>query len=113
MPKLSNGGLHGGVVVSTIASQREGSRFNLHLGPFCVEFACSVWVLSGYFLPLSKSMHVRLIGVSKFVLRRSVCVCLFESVWTAVPHLSLDDHWDSPPETDRLSGYRKWMDSLL
>ena len=33
-------GLHGGVVVRTVASQREGSRFDPHLGPFCVEFAC-------------------------------------------------------------------------
>jgi len=29
-------GLHGGVVVSTVASQHEGSRFNSQLGPFCV-----------------------------------------------------------------------------
>ena len=40
-------GLHGGVVVSTVASQREGSRFNPHLGPFCVEFACSPRVCVG------------------------------------------------------------------
>ena len=33
-------GLHGGVGVSTVTSQREGSRFDPHLGPFCVEFAC-------------------------------------------------------------------------
>ena len=62
-------GLHGGVVVSAVASQREGSKFNSQLGPFCVESACSpvyAWVLSGYsgFLPLSKNMHVGLIGVS-------------------------------------------------
>lgn len=48
-------GLHGGVVVSTVASQREQR-----------EFACSPgvlygWVLSGFsgFLPLAKNMHVR------------------------------------------------------
>ena len=36
------------------------------------------WVLSGYsgFLPPSKNMHVRLIGVSKTVLR-SECECVF------------------------------------
>ena len=41
------GGLHGGVVVSTVASQREGSRFSSRLGPFCVEFACSPRVCVG------------------------------------------------------------------
>ena len=40
-------GLHGGVVVSTVTSQREGSRFDPHLGPFCVEFACSPRVCVG------------------------------------------------------------------
>ena len=39
--------LHGGVVVSTVASQQEGSRFDPHLGPFCVEFACSPRVCMG------------------------------------------------------------------
>ena len=66
-------GLHGGVVVSAVASQRDGSRFNsrrglsvwsLHVLPVYA------WVLSGYsgFLPPSKNMHVRLIGVSKLSL---------------------------------------------
>ena len=40
-------GLPGGVVFSTGASQREGSRFNTRLGPFCVEFACSPSVCVG------------------------------------------------------------------
>ena len=40
-------GLHGGVVVSTVASQQEGSRFDPHLGPFCVEFVCSPRVCVG------------------------------------------------------------------
>ena len=31
----------------TVASQREGSRFDPHLGPFCVEFACSPRVCVG------------------------------------------------------------------
>jgi len=76
-------GLHGGVVVSTVASQQEGSRFHPHLGPFCVEFACSprvcvgsLWVLR---LPPTTQKHVRLIGVSKIVLRSEcdrVCGCL-------------------------------------
>jgi len=33
--------LHGASVVSTIASQQEGSWFKYRLGPFCTEFACS------------------------------------------------------------------------
>ena len=36
-----------GVVVSTVASQQEGSRFNSQLGLFCVEFACSPRVCVG------------------------------------------------------------------
>ena len=38
-----------GVVVSTVASQQEGFRFNsqLELGPFCVEFACYPCVCVG------------------------------------------------------------------
>ena len=35
------------MVVSTVASQREGSRFDPQLGPFCVEFACSPCVCVG------------------------------------------------------------------
>ena len=77
-------------MVSTVASQEEGSRFNSQLGPFCVEFACSprvcvgsLWVLSGFsgFLPLSKNMHVRLIGDSKLSLGVGVSMWLFVSVW--------------------------------
>ena len=37
----------GCTVVSTIASQEEGSMFDPHLGPFCVEFACSPRVCVG------------------------------------------------------------------
>ena len=100
------------------------------LPAFCVEFACSpvyAWVLSGYsgFIPSSKNMHVRLIGVSKIVLRSECehswlsCVSLFGPVmdWRpvqGVPRLSPDDRWDrlKPPRdpTDGLSGHRKWMD---
>jgi len=56
-----------GMVVNTVASQQEGSRFDSRLEPFCVEL---VWVLSGYFgfLPHPKNMHVRLIGDSKLSL---------------------------------------------
>ena len=84
------GGLHGGVVVSTVASQQEGSRFDRHLGPFCVSLHVLfvyAWVLSGYsgFLPPSKYMHVRLIGDSKIVLSVSVSV----SVHGCLSRLSL------------------------
>jgi len=86
------------------------------------------WVLSSYFgfLPPSKNMHVRLIGVSKIVLRNEcecMCGCLSLSGpvmdWRpvqGVPCLSPDDRWDrlqTPHDpTDRLSGYRKWMDGV-
>ena len=77
------------------------------------------WVLFGYsdFLPLSTNMHVRLIGVSKIVLR-SECGCLSlcgpvmdRRTVQGVPRLSPNDSWDrlQPPcdPTDGLSGYRK------
>ena len=70
---------------------------------------------------------MRLIGVSKIVLRSEcerVCGCLslcgpvmdWQPV-QGVPRLSPDDRWDrlqTPRDpTDRLSGYRKWMDGLM
>ena len=78
-------GLHGGPVVSTVASQLEDPRFASwlgRLGSFCVEFACSpcaAWVLTGYsgFLPQSKNM-LRLIDDSKLSVgvNESVLGCL-------------------------------------
>ena len=88
------------------------------------------WLLSGYsgFLPPSKNMHIRLIGVSKIVLRSEcecVCGCLSRLSlcgpvmdWQpvqGVPCLSPDDSWDrlQPPRdpTDRLDGIENgWMD---
>ena len=92
-------------------------------------FACYVWLLSGFsgFLPLSKNMHVRLIGDSKIVHRNEcerVCgrlsrlsLCGPVMDWRpvqGVPRLSPNERWDrlQPPRepTDGLSGYRKWMD---
>ena len=70
-------------MVSTVASQREGFRFDPHLGPFCVEFACvCVGSLRVLRLPPTVQKHVRLIGDSKIVLR-SECerAWLFVSVW--------------------------------
>ena len=67
-------------------------------------------------------MHVRLSGDSKIVLRSecgrlSLCGPVMD--WQPVqgaPRLSPDDRWDrlQPPRdpTNRLSGYRKWMDGL-
>ena len=93
-------------------------------------FLCGfTWVLSGYsgFLPPPKTMHVRLIGVSKIVSKsecEQVCGCLSRLSlcgpvmdWRpvqGVPRLSPDDRWDwlQPPRdpTFGLNGYRKWMD---
>ena len=113
------------MVVNTIASQQEGSRFNSRLRPFCVEFACSprvcigsLWVLR--LPPTVKNMHVRLIGVSKIVLWSEcerVCGCLSlcgpVMDWRPVQGVP-DGRWDrlQPPHdpTDGLSGFRKWMD---
>ena len=81
------------------------------------------WVLSGYsgFLPLSKNMHVRLIGDSKSSLCVWLCVlCGPVMDWRpvqGVPRLSPNDSWDrlQPPcdPSNRLSGYREWMDDLI
>ncbi|MEQ2272766.1 hypothetical protein XENORESO_011284 [Xenotaenia resolanae] len=82
-------GLHSGAVGSTVALQQEGPGFDPR-GSFCMEFACSprAWVLTGYsgFLPQSKDMPVRLIGLSKIALRcMNECVrgCLCVALrWT-------------------------------
>jgi len=74
-------------VVSTVASQQQGSWFESWLGPFCVEITrcprvcmASLWVL--WLHP----RYVRLIYDSKLTLRasddpRSECGWLFVSVW--------------------------------
>jgi len=85
-----------------------------------------VFLYSGC-LPLSKNMHIRLIGVSKIVLGgecEHVCGCLsrlslcgpvmdWRSV-QGVPRLLPDDRWDrlQPPRdpTNGLSCYRSWTD---
>ncbi|MEO1391273.1 MAG: hypothetical protein AAFV85_28435, partial [Cyanobacteria bacterium J06634_6] len=62
-------GQHGGLVVSTVGSQLEGSWF---VWRFLSMWSLHVlaWVSSGYsgFLPQSKDMHVRLIDNSKIAL---------------------------------------------
>ncbi|KAK3550379.1 hypothetical protein QTP86_025206 [Hemibagrus guttatus] len=63
---------------STSASHLQGWGFDSHLRRVCVEFACSPrasGVSSGFsgFLPRSKDMHCRLIGISKL---SGVCVCV-------------------------------------
>jgi len=75
-------------------------------------------------------MHVRLIGDSKIILRSEcgrVCGCVFRLSlcgpvmdWRPVqglPRLSPDERWArlQPPHdlTNRLSGYRNWMDGWM
>ncbi|MEQ2280268.1 hypothetical protein AMECASPLE_017990 [Ameca splendens] len=49
---------------------------NPSMGSFCMEFACSLWVL---WLPSkSKNMTVTLIGLSKIPLGISVCACAID-----------------------------------
>jgi len=75
-------GRHGDVVVSTVASQQEGSWFESQLGPFYVEFACSPRVCMGslhvLWLPPTTQTDSKLsLGVSVSV---CVVVCLCCSV---------------------------------
>ena len=77
---LINGGARG-LVVSTFASHLQGWGFDSRLRLVCVEFACSPrasGVSSGYsgFLPRSKDMHGRLIGISGKL--SVVCECVSE-----------------------------------
>ena len=62
-------GQHGGLVVSTVASQQDGSGFKPQQGPLCMKFACSPCAYMGFLLGLlqlpPKDMHVGLIGGSK------------------------------------------------
>uniref|UniRef100_A0A3Q3QP51 Uncharacterized protein n=1 Tax=Monopterus albus TaxID=43700 RepID=A0A3Q3QP51_MONAL len=57
-------GQHGGTVVSAVASQREGSGFGPHPGPFCVEFACSLRVL---WLPPTVQRHAECVSVPRLI----------------------------------------------
>merc|ERR1712035_59525 len=128
------GGRHGGVVVSTVASQQEGSWFDPGCGSPSVRslhvLPVSAWVLSGYsgFLPQSKDMQVgdRLIGDSKLTVGVNVsmngCLSLRVSpatVWRpvqGVPCLSPNVSWDrlqpprDPQEDKRLED--GWMDTV-
>ena len=75
-------GLHGGVVVSTVTSQQEGSRFNSQLGPFCVEFAHSPSVCVGSLqvlqLPHTIPKHACYINWCPFC--ESLCDCCLRKV---------------------------------
>ena len=59
----------GVMVVSTVASQQEGSWFKPQQGSFCVEFPCSPCPCVGFLqvlqLPPTVHRHVWLIGGSK------------------------------------------------
>jgi len=50
--------------------------FKSRLGPFYVEFACSLLLFSGL---LAKNMHVRLIGDSKLTPKNACDGCLSHS----------------------------------
>ena len=118
--------LHGGVVVSTVTSQQEGSRFNSQLGHFCVEFACSPRVCVGslWVLHHPKTCVLGWLVTLKLSLGVSVCGCLslcgpVMDWWPVQGVLCLfpDDCWDrlQPPHDpiDGLKGYRRWMDSAF
>ncbi|KAK3567547.1 hypothetical protein QTP86_020046 [Hemibagrus guttatus] len=64
---------HGGLVVSTFASQLQCWGFGSHL--CCVCGVCMFSPCLGGFLPRSKDMHCRLIGISKLSI---VCDCVSE-----------------------------------
>ena len=85
--------LHGGVVVSTFASQQEGSgfesRFNQGLSVWSLHvLPVYAWVLSGFsgFLPQSKDMQngVRFIGDSKLTVGVNVRVNGCPSLYVAL-----------------------------
>ena len=87
-PKISSAGVypgrHSGEVISSVTSQQEGPGISSRSGRFCVELACSVWVLSGYagFLPQLRNMQklgVRSNAHSKFPVSKRECVCLYMS----------------------------------
>ena len=59
MNAIKSMGLHGGLVVGTVTSQQEGSRFDPHPGPSCVEFACSPRVCVGSLRVLQLSPTVQ------------------------------------------------------
>ncbi|KAK3565116.1 hypothetical protein QTP86_033169, partial [Hemibagrus guttatus] len=78
--KSSQCGGHSGLVVSTFASHLQVWGFDSCFHHVCVESACSPrasGVSSGYsgFLPQSKDMHDKLIGISKLSV---VCDCVSE-----------------------------------
>ena len=68
---MGKSGRHGGTVVITAASQRQGPGFNSSLASLCVWSLhvppVSAWVSSGCsgFPPQSKDVWVRLIGQAK------------------------------------------------
>jgi len=74
--------LHGGVVLSTVTSQCESSWFESWLGPFCVEFACSIWSL---WLPPTTNVNVSFKQYySKFLHLKPCASDLFSSTLTAI-----------------------------
>jgi len=116
-------GLHGGVMVSTVTSQREGSRFQAFL---CFE--CSPRVCAGSLQVLRLPPTVQKQVLNWWLLNCPlewvwVCVWLFVSVWpcdglatcpgcTSASRQMITVIGSSPPPdpTNGLSGYGKWID---
>ena len=87
-------GQHGGVVVSTVPSQQEGSWFEPQQGFFCVRFACSPCACT----PASSHSQFRTsIGGSKLPLGVIVHGCLStcspEMDWRSVQGVPLPFAW--------------------
>jgi len=88
------------VVVSTVASQHEGSCFETRPGPFCVEFACSPRICMGS----PRVLQLPPWSLGWLVNCPSVCVLCPASRPMALPTLRT---WI------RLSGYREWMENVI
>ena len=80
---------HGGLVVSSVASQEEGSWFESRLGAFYVEFSCFPYACMGFLLVTisasshkPKNIHIKLISDSKLCVGVSVSVhvCLYRAL---------------------------------
>jgi len=107
-----------GAIVSTVASQRDGSWLESQLGPFFVELACSACACVGslrvlWSPPQYKNMHIWIISDSKLTLEVNVNVVL--ALWwtgdlTRVYHTSYG--WDQM-KLDEEIGWIKYFFNLF
>ena len=86
-------GQHGGLVVSTAASQQNSSWFEAQgrSGPSLHVLLMIVWVFCRYsdFLPKFKNTYVELIGDSKIACSNGCqCVCNFIHMWSLEAQVS-------------------------